>query len=118
MYEFLVSNPIIAIVFIVLVLAFAVFVFIKAMQKIGLDKIRLYAYKWFEDAENEFQHGENTQKFEYVVQLARSALPLPFSLFITEGLLRRMVQLWFDVCKDLLDDGKFNGTSVEAGTEE
>ena len=113
MYGFLVSNPVLAFIFVVAVIAVAVFLAVKAIQKIGLDKIKLYAYQWFQDAEKEFEHGENMQKFEFVVQLARSALPSPFDKFVTEKLLRKVVQLWFDVCKDKLDDGKINGSAKE-----
>ena len=108
MYEFLVSDPIIAIIFIILVIAIAVFLIVKAMQEIGLKKIRQYVYDRFVEAEHEFQHGENEQKFDHVVQLARNAIPAPFNLFITEGLLKKTIQLWFDLCKNLLDDGKLN----------
>ena len=75
-----------------------------------MEEIREYVYKLFVEAEHEFKYGENDAKFEYVICFARSAIPAPFDLFITESLLRKTVQLWFDLCKDLLDDGKFNGT--------
>lgn len=110
MYEFLVQNPIVAIIFIVVVIAAALFLFIKAMQTVGLEKVREYVYKLFIEAEHEFKHGENTEKFEYVIGLAKGAIPAPFNMFITESLLRKVVQAWFNLCKDLLDDGKINGT--------
>ena len=110
MYQFLVDNPALAIIFIILVVAVVVFLAVKAIQNIGLEKIRAFAYQKFIEAEHEFQYGENEQKFDYVVQLARSAIPAPFNLLITQKLLRKTVQLWFDICKDLLDDGKVNGT--------
>lgn len=116
MYQFFVSNPILAIIFLVIVVAVVIFLIVKAIQKIGLEKIRSFVYEKFIEAEHEFQYGDNTQKFDYVVQLARGAIPAPFNLFITEKLLRKVIQLWFDLCKDLLDDGKFNGT-VEAKEE-
>lgn len=84
---------------------------VKLVQRVGLEKIRGYVYKLFVAAENEFQHGDNTEKFEYVICFARSAIPVPFNLFITESLLRKVVQAWFDLTKDLLDDGRMNGTS-------
>ena len=93
-------------------IALAIVLLIKAAQKIGLEKIRGYVYKLFVAAEKEFQYGENTEKFEYVINLAKAAIPMPFSLFITESLLRKVVQAWFDLVKDLLDDGKLNGTST------
>ena len=113
MYEFLVQNPVIAIVFVAIVASIAVFILVKVMQRIGLERIRRIVYDGFVEAEHEFLYGENTQKFEYVVQLARSHLPMPFSLFVTESVLRKVIQLWFDLCKDLLDDGKFNGRGEE-----
>lgn len=86
---------------------------VKAMQTIGMEKVRGYAYKLFVKAEHEFQHGENKEKFEYVVNLTKRAIPAPFNLFITESCLRKVVQTWFNLCKDLLDDGKMNGTGRE-----
>lgn len=91
---------------------FALFVIVRAVQKIGLEKIRGYVYKLFVAAEHKFQHGENEEKFEYVICFAKSAIPAPFNLFITETLLRKVVQAWFDLVKDLLDDGKLNGTGM------
>lgn len=110
MYNYLVQNPVIAAIFIVVVIVISIFLIVKAMQKIGTEKIREYVYQLFVEAEHRFEHGENTSKFEYVVQLARSAIPSPFNLFITESLLRKVIQTWFDLCKDLLDDGKLNNT--------
>ena len=114
MYEFLTQNPIIAIIFIVIVIAAAVFLIVKAVQNIGLEKIRKYVYQKFDEAEHQFKYGENEQKFEYVIQLARSAIPAPFDIFITEKLLRKTVQLWFDLVKDILYDGKLNGVKEKA----
>lgn len=110
MYQYFVSNPVIAVIFIVIVLAVIVFFAVKKLQSIGLEKIRAVVYSAFVRAEHEFQYGDNTQKFEYVVGLARSHLPAPFNIFVTESLLRNVVQMWFDLVKDLLDDGRVNGT--------
>lgn len=109
-YDYLLLNPILAIIFIVVVVLLFVFLLVKFMQKVGLQKIQLYAYRWFEEAENKFNQGDNTQKFDYVIQLARSSIPSPFNLFITEKVLVKVIQLWFDLCKDFLDDGKLNNT--------
>lgn len=113
MYQYFVSNPVVATIFMVLVLLVLVFLIVKKLQSMGLEKIRKVVYDAFVSAEHDFQYGDNTQKFEYVVGLARSHLPMPFSMFITEDLLRKVVQLWFDLVKDLLDDGKVNGTSEQ-----
>lgn len=93
--------------------ALAIFAIVKIVQKVGLEKIRASVYQFFIDAEHEFQEGENSEKFEYVINAAKAIIPAPFSLLITETLLRKVVQAWFDITKDLLDDGKMNGTSVK-----
>lgn len=113
MYEYLMENPNVAVMIAIIGGLLAIVVLIKVMQTIGLEKIRAYVYKLFVMAEHEFKYGENEEKFEYVVCLAKGAIPAPFDLFITESLLRTVVQAWFDICKDLLDDGKFNGTGKE-----
>lgn len=92
----------------------AIVVIVKYIRHVGLESIRERVYKAFLDAEHEFQYGDNTAKFEYVINIAKSAIPAPFNFFITESLLRKVVQTWFDLVKDLLDDGKFNGTSKVA----
>ena len=104
------EMPLATIIYLVIVAAVFVILFVRTMQTIGLERIRKYVYQLFVDAEKEFEHGKNEEKFEYVVNLAKMAIPAPFNLIITESLLRRMVQAWFDICKDLLDDGKLNGT--------
>lgn len=81
---------------------------VKLFQKLGLEKIRAAVYQLFIEAEHVFQSGAGTEKFEYVINLAKTIIPAPFDLFITEKLLRRVVQSWFDIIKDLLDDGKIN----------
>lgn len=117
MYGYFTNNPLMAIIFIVLVVAVIIFLFVKLIQQIGLEKVRKYTYEKILEAEHEFKYGDNEQKFDYVVQLARSSIPLPFSLFITEGLMRKTVQLWFNLVKDFLDDKKLNGSSIEKESE-
>lgn len=78
-----------------------------------LDDIRSGVYQLFLEAEHTYLHtGAGLQKMEYVIQRARSMLPNWAQFFITEELLRKVVQLWFEGVKDLLDDGKVN-KSVE-----
>lgn len=112
MHNYFVENPIVAFVFVLIVVAIAIILLVKVMQSVGMEKVRSYVYELFVEAEHEFQHGENEEKFEYVICLAKGAIPAPFNLFITESLLRKVVQAWFDICKDLLDDGKLNGSEM------
>ena len=109
-YQYLVAHKVVAIVFAIVVAVVIVYLAVKILQTVGLEKIRATVYKAFIAAENSFKHGDNKAKFEYVINIAKQAIPAPFNLLITEALLRKTVQLWFDLCKDLLDDGKLNGT--------
>lgn len=111
--EFITSNAT-TIVLAIIGIVIAVWLIVKYIRHVGLETIRERVYKAFIEAEHEFQHGDNAAKFEYVINIAKSAIPSPFNLFITENLLRKVVQAWFDLVKDLLDDGKFNGTSTIA----
>lgn len=113
MREILEQNPAIAILVLVIELLVILYFSIRIAQAIGMEKIRGYVYQLFVDAEHEFKHGDNKAKFEYVICLAKGAIPAPFNLLITEKLLRDVVQGWFNLCKDLLDDGKLNGTATE-----
>lgn len=96
------------IAFIVVMVILVVLLAIKVIQKLGLEKVREIAYQGFIIAENEFLHGENTDKFNFVVNLVRDSVPQPFKVFITESLLRIVIEDWFKLCKDLLDDGRIN----------
>lgn len=120
MYQFLAENKFetmaIAIIA-VITIGFCV-IAVKIMQNVGLERIREVVYQAFVDAEKNFKHGENSEKFEYVVNIAQQTLPLPFKLFITESLLRRVIQLWFDLCKDLLDNGKLDLSAKDGGMNE
>ena len=109
MYDFLITNPLFTYLFVIV----SIIALVLVMQIIGLNKIRGYVYKLFVRAEHEFIYGANKEKFEYVICFAREAIPSPFDLFITESLLRKVVQAWFNLCKDLLDDGKINGTGEQ-----
>lgn len=113
MVDFITSN-LTPIALAIVGVAIAVFLIVKYVRHVGLESIRERVYKAFLEAEHDFQHGDNTAKFEYVINIAKSAIPAPINLFITENLLRKVVQAWFDLVKDLLDDGKFNGTANDA----
>lgn len=119
MHQILVENKatIAAVVIIAVITVLFCIMAVKMIQNAGLEKVRARVYKGFIEAENRFKQGENSEKFEYVVDIAQKALPLPFSLFITESLLRSVVQLWFDLCKDLLDNGRLDLSIKEDESE-
>lgn len=76
-----------------------------------LDEIREDVYNLFLLAEHKFKSGEGQLKMDYVIRMARNLLPPWAQLFITESMLKTVIQLWFDSIKDLLDDGKYNGSA-------
>ena len=53
MYNYLVEDHLLAIIFILLVIVFVVFLLIKLMQNLGLEKVRAIVYKGFVTAEHE-----------------------------------------------------------------
>lgn len=81
------------------------------------EEIRTDVYQLILRAENAFLYGQNTQKFEHVVQLARSLLPQPLQTIITvpvlQTIFRKLIQELFDEIKDVMDDGKRNGSVKE-----
>lgn len=117
MYQIIAENKPVATVVILVILAVLCILAVKVMQTIGMEKVRGVVYKAFVVAENEFKHGDNHTKFEYVVNVARNAVPFPFDAFITEQNLRKVIQLWFTLCKDLLDDGRINKTGETTKTD-
>lgn len=107
-------NTIVTIVLIVIALvAVGAVVYLYIRDK-TLEDIRSDVYQLFLEAEHTYQHTESgKQKMSYVIQRARSLLPNWAQFFITEALLEKVVQMWFDAVKDLLDDGKLNRSGAE-----
>ena len=103
----------------ILIAVFLIKKLIEYVQKKGLEGIRLYVYELFVESEERFKEsGQGQAKFDYVIQLARSLLPKPVQIFVTDSMLKEAVQLWFDSIKDLLDDGKLNASILEEREEE
>lgn len=96
----------------VFLLAFGFIVYLYIRNK-TLEDIRVDVYQLFLKAEKLYLSGEGKQKMEFVIQRARSMLPVWAKFFITEELLERIIQLWFDAVKDLLDDGKYNQSAKD-----
>lgn len=72
-------------------------------------KLRGIAYALMLQAERVFSDGEGKLRFEAVFdQLYNHLMPLWFRLFVPPNELRRMLQEWYDLAKDYLDDGVIN----------
>lgn len=77
----------------------------------GLEGIRLDVYRLFLLAERKVKEsGQGKQKMSWVIQKARGLLPSWLRYLISENLLKKVIQFWFDGIKDLLDDGKINNS--------
>lgn len=77
----------------------------------GLEGIRKEVYELFLHAEHIYKEsGQGEQKLKWVVQQARGLLPQWLRIFITEDMLVKVINEWFKGVKDLLDDGKVNGS--------
>lgn len=85
--------------------AIAILAIIMLVLKL-CSKFRTKVYKLFIKAEKVAQSG---QKMDYVIDNIYSYLPSIAKVFINETALRWIVQRMFNVIKDFLNDGKFNG---------
>lgn len=103
---------ILLIVFFVAVMFGGIFLYLREKT---LSEIRADVYQLFLKAEHnpEFTK-QGKQKMKWVLSQARSLLPKKAQFFITDAFLEKVVQMWFDSVKDLLDDGKLNGSGKEA----
>jgi hypothetical protein len=80
-----------------------------------LDSLRADAYTLFLKAENTFAGtGNGKEKMDFVVNAIKHVMPKWLKLFISDEMLKELLQMWFNNIKDLLDDGKIND-SAEVG---
>ena len=94
-------------------ISLVVFFYLYIRDK-SLADIRADVYKLFLEAEHQFtETGAGKQKMEFVIYHARMLLPPALKFFVTEEVLAKAIQLWFEAVKDLLDDGKYNGSTKE-----
>lgn len=84
-------------------------------KKRGINGLREEAYKLFIAAEHLYEEsGSGKEKFTYVVTSIYELLPSVLKLLVTEKELEKIIQIWFDEIKDLLDDGKLNDSTKGA----
>ena len=101
--------PILVVALVILVAITVVMAYQYAKMK-GLDGIREDVYQLILTAERAYNYGDNKQKLKYVVQEARKLLPNWLQVVLSDYILERTVEAWFKGVKDLLDDGKVNGS--------
>lgn len=97
---------ILLVITILTVLGYCVYMYLRDRT---LEEIRKDVYQLFLQAEHIFTETESgKQKMKWVVGRARLLLPDFLQAFVSEELLHKVIQTWFDAVKDLLDDGKYN----------
>lgn len=99
---------------VIITIIFAVLFLIGAVEYFKtktLEDIRVDVYQLFLRAEHNFKESHlGKQKMKWVISKARGLLPVWMQRIVTEEMFERMIQVWFDGIKDLLDDGKINNT--------
>lgn len=101
--------PVVVIVVAALVVITAIVAY-QYLKMIKLEGVRKDAYQLILIAEKKFAHGENKKKLKYVIHYTRKLLPLWLQFFLTDAFLEKTIDTWFRGVKDLLDDGKVNGS--------
>lgn len=110
------ASTALTIIYIVICAALLIVGYYYYFRDKSLSDIRADVYQLFLKAERnpEFVH-KGKAKMRWVLAQVKSLLPKWLQPFIKDEVLEDIVQVWFDSIKDLLDDGKINGT---AETEE
>lgn len=108
-----VPLPVLILVIAVLAVLTVVIAYQYAKMK-GLNGIRENVYQLILRAEHLYtESGQGEQKLKFVVHQARGLLPGWLQLFATEDMMVKIVNEWFIGVKDLLDDGKINGSQAK-----
>lgn len=118
MSELLTTVPFPALIIIAIVVAAStIYMWYSYLRDHTIEQIRGDAYQLILKAEHMYQESSaGKQKMKWVVNQARKLLPGWLQVIVTDEVLQKIIQVWFDEIKDLLDDGKANG-SQKQGTE-
>lgn len=110
--EFLRQIPLPVLILVIAVLLIVTIVIaVQYLKQKGLDGIRADVYQLILKAEHMYnESGTGKQKFEWVIQQARGLLPKWLQTLLSEDALMITIDWWFKEVKDLLDDGKVNGS--------
>lgn len=105
--------PVLLVAVLILLVVTLVIAFQYAKHK-GLEGIREQVYQLILKAEHMYKEsGTGQQKLKWVVQQARGLLPKWLQVIMSEDALLKIIDVWFCGVKDLLDDGKINGSQKE-----
>lgn len=111
-------NTIMMIIFIIATVAIILGGIYFYMRDKTLNEIRADVYQKFLEAEHNPNFAKKgKQKMKWVLSQARMLLPKWVQPFITDAFLEKVIEGWFKAVKDLLDDGKMNGSTKQTEEE-
>lgn len=110
MSELLSIIPLPILIIVALIIAVSIiWIVYSYLKERTLEQIRADVYQLVLKAEHTYRTSPSgKQKMKWVVSQARKLLPSWLQMIISEDTLTRIIQVWFDEVKDLLDDGKVN----------
>ncbi|NLL67247.1 MAG: hypothetical protein GX236_06050 [Clostridiaceae bacterium] len=108
MFKELLSQNWLVILILVSVAAYIVYLSITKQWT----KVREFAYQVMLLAERTFVDQDGKMKFDFVVRMVYKYLPSWIKIFFSEEQLRRLIQEWYDIAKDFLDDGIVNDSQT------
>lgn len=110
------TIPMPVIIFAVLaVLAIGVMLVITYLRDRTFEEIRRDIYGLMKKAEKKYKESsQGQQKMKWVIGKARLLLPPWLQQLLSDAALEAILQVYFDEIKDLLDNGKLDGS---AGSE-
>ena len=107
--------PVLAIIVILIAVSLLLIAYAYFKNK-KLEEIRGDVYHLFLRAEHAIKESKaGQQKMKWVMSKARLLLPKWLQLLITDAAFEKIIQLWFEQIKDLLDDGKLNQSHSKGG---
>ena len=88
-----------------------VYIAFKAAEGKSMDELRLMCYQLILEAEHAYKAGKmGPLKMNYVIDKLYQKMPGFLRGLVSREALGHLCQVWFDEVKDLLDDGKTNGS--------
>ena len=97
--QFIKTNPTQTAIIVLLLLAYIIYIIWKLKEK-GL---KPFIVEFIVKAEENFKQGENQEKMDFVIEKIIALIPLPFSVFITKNMVKKLIQSVFDEIKKALD---------------
>lgn len=106
----MVPLPVLVIIAVMIVISI-IYMGYTYLKNRTLDDIRGDVYQLVLIAEHTYRESSSgKQKMKWVVSQARRLLPNWLQMIISEEMLEKIIQVWFNEIKEVLDDGQMNGS--------